>query len=94
MELGSSCLAGSALAHGRDRPVRPLQASVAALQTDELDQLAADRRALPGTSRGHRLASRRLNGAVAVAEADEPAAALAIVDALDLDGPVLAFHPR
>ena len=28
----------------------------------------------------------RLNGAVAVAEAEGPAAALAIVDALDLDG--------
>jgi RNA polymerase sigma-70 factor, ECF subfamily len=72
-------------AAGRRGPYS-LQAMIASLQVaDQIDwrQVAAcyaELAALTGSP------VVRLNGAVAVAEADGPAAALAIVDALDLDG--------
>ena len=63
-----------------------LQANIAALQTEDwIDwpRIAALYRELADVTGSPVV---RLNGAVAVAEAEGPAAALAIVDALDLDG--------
>ena len=87
MELGAAAGGQRARrAHGRnERPVRPAGEHRRAADR-RLDRLAADRRALPGTRRVTGSPVVRLNGAVAVAEAEGPAAALAIVDALDLDG--------
>ncbi|MFY9666905.1 MAG: sigma-70 family RNA polymerase sigma factor [Trebonia sp.] len=81
-------LAGSALAARTAGTKGPyaLQASIAALQTDDwIDwpRIAALYRELAEVTGSPVV---RLNGAVAVAEAEGPAAALAIVDALDLDG--------
>ncbi len=81
-------LAGSALAArvaGTKGPYA-LQANIAALQTEDwIDwpRIAALYRHLAEVTGSPVV---RLNGAVAVAEAEGPAAALAIVDALDLDG--------
>jgi len=81
-------LAGSALAvrvAGTKGPYA-LQANIAALQTEDwIDwpRIAALYRDLAEVTGSPVV---RLNGAVAVAEAEGPAAALAIVDALDLDG--------
>ena len=81
-------LAGSALAArvaGTNGPYA-LQANIAALQTEDwIDwpRIAALYRELADVTGSPVV---RLNGAVAVAEAEGPAAALAIVDALDLDG--------
>ena len=81
-------LAGSALAMrvgGMNGPYA-LQANIAALQTaDWIDwpRIAALYRDLADVTGSPVV---RLNGAVAVAEAEGPAAALVIVDALDLDG--------
>lgn len=86
-------LAGSALAArtartstGGTRGPYALQANIAALQTEDwIDwpRIAALYRELADVTGSPVV---RLNGAVAVAEAEGPAAALAIVDALDLDG--------
>jgi RNA polymerase sigma-70 factor, ECF subfamily len=81
-------LAGSALAArtAGTRGPYALQANIAALQTEDwIDwpRIAALYRELAGVTGSPVV---RLNGAVAVAEAEGPAAALAIVDALDLDG--------
>ena len=81
-------LAGSALAArvaGTKEPYA-LQANIAALQTEDwIDwpRIAALYRELADVTGSPVV---RLNGAVAVAEAEGPAAALAIVDALDLGG--------
>ncbi|MGH3269721.1 MAG: DUF6596 domain-containing protein, partial [Trebonia sp.] len=81
-------LAGSALAARTAATKGPyaLQASIAALQTEDwIDwpRIAVLYRELAEVTGSPVV---RLNGAVAVAEAEGPAAALAIVDALDLDG--------
>ena len=86
-------LAGSALAARTAGTQVPgtrgpyaLQANIAALQTEDwIDwpRIAALYRELADVTGSPVV---RLNGAVAVAEAEGPAAALAIVDALDLDG--------
>jgi RNA polymerase sigma-70 factor, ECF subfamily len=71
---------------GAGRGPYVLQAAIAALQTAErLDwlQIAALYRELAGLTGSPVV---RLNAAVAIAEADGPAAALAVVEALDLDG--------
>ena len=81
-------LAGSALAArvaGTKEPYA-LQANIAALQTEDwIDwpRIAVLYRELADVTGSPVV---RLNGAVAVAEAEGPAAALAIVDALDLGG--------
>ena len=81
-------LAGSALAThvaGTSGPYA-LQANIAALQTEDwIDwpRIAALYRELAAVTGSPVV---QLNGAVAVAEAEGPEAALAIVDALDLDG--------
>jgi RNA polymerase sigma-70 factor, ECF subfamily len=81
-------LAGSALAARVAATKGPyaLQANIAALQTEDwIDwpRIAVLYRELADVTGSPVV---RLNGAVAVAEAEGPAAALAIVDALDLDG--------
>jgi RNA polymerase sigma-70 factor, ECF subfamily len=81
-------LAGSALATRVAETKGPyaLQANIAALQTEDwIDwpRIAALYRELADVTGSPVV---RLNGAVAVAEAEGPVAALAIVDALDLDG--------
>ena len=86
-------LAGSALAARTAGTQVPgtrgpyaLQANIAALQTEDWTdwpRIAALYRELADVTGSPVV---RLNGAVAVAEAEGPAAALAIVDALDLDG--------
>jgi RNA polymerase sigma-70 factor, ECF subfamily len=81
-------LAGSALAARTAGTKGPyaLQASIAALQTEDwIDwpRIAALYRELAEVTGSPVV---RLNGAVAVAEAEGPGAALAIIDALDLDG--------
>jgi RNA polymerase sigma-70 factor, ECF subfamily len=80
-------LAGRALAARVEGTKGPyaLQANIAALQTDDwIDwpRIAVLYRELAEVTGSPVV---RLNGAVAVAEAEGPAAALAIVDALDLD---------
>ena len=85
---------GAACAATSPGPTRSRRPSTA-VHSDAADggghRLAPDRRALRPAARVRPEPGRRANRAVAVAEVDGPAAALALVDDLDLDGYHL-FH--